>query len=119
MAQITTPPDAEARPAGGAEGRAPRRPLAALLRVGVPLDLLAIAAALAALCAATALRRAGLDAPLFLALNGWRAVPDALWESLGVAGLGVAAFVVLSVLAHRHHRVIAALPWMLLVGGGL
>jgi undecaprenyl-diphosphatase len=80
---------------------------------------MAFAAALLAVLAAAAARRSGADTSLFLLVNGWRGVPDAVWETLSVAGLGLSALAALSVGARRHPRVFAALPWMLIVGGGL
>ncbi len=88
-------------------------------RVGLRLDLISLAVAWLVVVAASVARHAGLDAPVFLALNGWRGLPDAVWETLSVAGLGVSALVVCTVDAQRHPRVVAALPWMFAIGGGL
>lgn len=87
-------------------------------RIGLP-DLLALFAALVAVLAAAVARRNGLDTDLFLVVNGWRGLPDVVWETLGVAGLGLTALVALATGARHHPRVTATLPWMLAVGGGL
>jgi membrane-associated phospholipid phosphatase len=68
--------------------------------------------------AAALVRLHGLDGPLFLVLNGWRGLPDQVWENLSVAGLGVTALAALAIGARRHPRIFATLPWMLAVGGG-
>jgi membrane-associated phospholipid phosphatase len=87
--------------------------------VGLRLDTVALAAAAATVLAAFAARSYGLDTTLFLAVNGWRGLPDAFWETLSVAGLGLSALVALAVAGQRVPRVAATLPWMLAVGGGL
>jgi membrane-associated phospholipid phosphatase len=90
------------------------RPLA-----GLRLDALALAFAAVAVLAAAAARRRGLDTGLFLAVNGWRGVPDVVWETLSVAGLGLSALVAFTIPGRRALRLAATLPWMLVVGGGL
>lgn len=87
-------------------------------RRSTTLDLLAIAAAAAVFALAAWVRRRGLDLELFLALNGWRGVPDAVWHVLGVAGLGVTMLVLLTLGSRTRLAVIAMLPWILVVGGG-
>jgi membrane-associated phospholipid phosphatase len=66
-----------------------------------------------------AVRRAGADERLFLAVNGWRGLPDVVWAVLGMAGLGLTGLVVALLLAGHRPRLVATLPWMFLVGGGL
>ncbi len=88
-------------------------------RVGLRLDVVALALALVALLAALLARLTGLDTRLFLAVNGWRGLPDGVWETLSVAGLGLTALVTCTIDARRHPRVVATLPWMFAVGGGL
>ncbi len=88
-------------------------------RGGLRVDLLSLASALAAVVGCAFVRRHGLDTALFLAVNRWHGAPDAVWESLGIAGLGLAAVAGLAAGARHQPRVVAALPWMLAVGGGL
>jgi undecaprenyl-diphosphatase len=88
-------------------------------RVGLGLDVASLALGLAAVAVAGLVHGHDLDTALFVALNGWHALPDGVWEALSVAGLGITALAVLAVGAGRHPRVFAALPWMLAVGGGL
>jgi len=94
-------------------------PSFALPRVGYRLDAVALAAALAAVLMASVARRHGLDASLFLAVNRWRGPPDAVWETLGIAGLGLSALAALGAGARAHPPIASTLPWMLGVGGGL
>lgn len=77
------------------------------------------AGALLTVLACSLARERGLDTSLFLFVNGWRGLPDAVWETLGIAGLGLTALVALTIRAQHHPRVVATLPWMLFVGGGL
>jgi membrane-associated phospholipid phosphatase len=91
----------------------------ALPRASFRLDALALAVAAAALVAGVWVRRTGADGALFLTVNGWRALPDEVWATLSVAGLGVSALAALAVGARRFPGVFAALPWMLVVGGGI
>jgi len=88
-------------------------------RVGLRLDLISLAVALIVVVAASVARHAELDTRVFAALNGWRGLPDAVWETLSVAGLGVSALVACTIHAQRHPRVVATLPWMFAIGGGL
>jgi membrane-associated phospholipid phosphatase len=89
------------------------------LSVGLRLDVIALAVATAAVLAATYARIHGADTTLFLIVNGWRGLPDVVWETLSVAGLGVSALVVFATPGRRAPRLAATLPWMLAVGGGL
>ena len=88
-------------------------------RVGLRLDVISLAMAFAVVVAASVARHAELDTCLFLAVNGWRGLPGAVWETLSVAGLGVSALVACTIAPQRHPRVVAALPWMFVIGGGL
>jgi membrane-associated phospholipid phosphatase len=87
--------------------------------VGLRLDAIALAVATAAVLAAVFARSRGVDTSLFLTVNGWRGLPDAVWETLSVAGLGVTALVAFTIPGRRVPRLAATLPWMLAVGGGL
>ncbi len=87
--------------------------------LGLGLELASLAIALGIVALAVAVRRTGLDLGLFLAVNGWRGVPDPVWHLLGVAGLGVTALAVLTLGPRTRPAVVAALPWLLVVGGGL
>lgn len=87
-------------------------------RLGLALDLLALSAAVLAVLGAALARRAGLDTGLFLWVNGWRGLPDDVWETFGVSGLGLTALVAFAIGARRRPRVFATLPWMFAVGGG-
>ena len=78
-----------------------------------------IGTAAGGLALAMAVRRSGLDVPLFLAVNGWRGVPDPVWHLLGIAGLGATALAVLTLAPRTRPEVLAALPWVLLLGGGI
>jgi len=86
-------------------------------RAAVTVEVAAVA--LLTVLACSLARERGLDTSLFLFVNGWRGLPDAVWETLGIAGLGLTALVALTIRAQLHPRVVATLPWMLLVGGGL
>jgi membrane-associated phospholipid phosphatase len=85
----------------------------------VRLDAVALAAAAAAVLAMSVARSEGLDAGIFLAVNGWRGLPDTVWETLSVLGLGLSALVAFTAPGRRGLRLAATLPWMLAVGGGL
>jgi undecaprenyl-diphosphatase len=97
----------------------PGAPAAAPALAGPRRAAVSAAFALGVLALAVAARRRGLDLPLFLAVNGWRGVPDAVWHLLGIAGLGVTALAVLTLGPRTRPEVVAALPWILLVGGGV
>jgi len=86
-------------------------------RAAVTVEVAAVALLTALACSLA--RERGLDTSLFLFVNGWRGLPNAVWETLGIAGLGLTALVALTIRAQLHPRVVATLPWMLLVGGGL
>ncbi len=86
-------------------------------RAGTVIEVAAVS--LLTVLACSVARERGLDTRLFLFLNGWRGLPDAVWEALGIAGLGLTALVVFTIRAQLHPPVVATLPWMLLVGGGL
>jgi membrane-associated phospholipid phosphatase len=85
----------------------------------VRLELLALGVTAAVLAGAIAVRRAGLDVGLFLAVNAWRGIPDAVWHVLSVAGLGMTALLVVTLAPSRRPGVVAALPWLLVLGGGV
>jgi membrane-associated phospholipid phosphatase len=87
--------------------------------MGLRLDAVALAVASMAVLAAAMARSHGADTALFLTVNGWRGLPDAVWETLGVAGLGLAALVAFTLPGRRGLSLAATLPWMLAVGGGL
>jgi membrane-associated phospholipid phosphatase len=88
-------------------------------RAGARRDVLSLAVAALAVTLAAAARRRGLDVDLFLAVNGWRAMPDGVWHLLSVAGLGVTALLVLTLGPRFRPAVVAALLWLFVVGGGL
>ncbi len=97
----------------------PRIRASPLIRVGPHSSAAALLAAALVVAAAGAARHHGLDTGLFIALNRWRGLPDAVWEMLSLAGLGVSALTVLALGAQRHPRVLAALAWCVVVSGGL
>lgn len=99
-----------------APNAAPRTPA---IGIGPALDVVALALALVAVAAATAARRRGLDVDLFLTVNGWRGIPDGIWHVLNVAGLGVTALAVLTLAPRSRPALVAALLWLLVVGGGI
>lgn len=110
---------------GGPADVAPRRPAFPAAALDRSLRGAMIAAALTALAAplvvvAAAHAHSGaLDTRWFLLLNGWRGAPDALWATLTIAGLGLSAMLLGTLLLRDRPLALAALPFCVAIGGGL